>query len=267
MKTLIADDDNVTRLLLTSALTALGHDVQEAANGREAWEAWQGGEFHFIISDWIMPGLDGLEFCRRIRREKRPAYTYIVLLTSLAGQTNYLEAMTAGADDFITKPFKKEGLAARVSVAERIIGLHVALRAANTDLEQRVTDRTAALESALRAKEELLSRASHELRTPMSHVLGFAQLLERDTLTDSQAASVQHILTSGRHLLELIDRILTAPNSNPDDLSFLDTSRAKQETQETKKILTTPDLGKIADEQRWKVRQHSGIPSQNLGVR
>ena len=222
MKTLIADDDDTTRLLLSSALTKLGHDVHEAFNGRDAWNAWQEGEFSLIISDWVMPDLDGLEFCRRIRAEQRADYTYIVLLTSRSGKANYLEAMMAGADDFITKPFEKDAFAARVRVAERILGLHANLRAANTDLERRVRERTAELETALQAKGEFLSRASHELRTPLNHVLGFAQILERHTLNGVQSASVQQILTSGSHLIRLIDRILLVSKSRPEDLSFLD---------------------------------------------
>src|SRR5471030_1302731 len=158
MKILIADDDDVTRLLLASALSELGHDVHEATNGRQAWDAWHGGKYPFVISDWMMPDLDGLEFCRRIRAEPRLDYTYIVLLTSRSGKTNYLEAMTAGADDFITKPFEKDALAARVRVAERILELHASLRTANTDLERRVCERTAELETALQAKGEFLSR-------------------------------------------------------------------------------------------------------------
>lgn len=228
MKILIADDDDITRLLLGSALTNLGHDVREATNGREAWDAWKGGEFPFIISDWMMPDLDGLEFCRRIRAERRTDYTYIILLTSRSGKTNYLEAMSAGADDFITKPFQKDALAARVRVAERILGLHASLRRANADLERRVCERTAELEIALQAKDEFLSRASHELRTPMNHVLGFAQVLERNELTDAQTASVQQILTSGQHLLRLIDRILAVSKSQPDDLTCLDVSDTRQ---------------------------------------
>jgi DNA-binding response OmpR family regulator len=222
MNVLVADDDAVIRLLLNSALTKLGHDVCEATNGLEAWDAWHGGEFPIVVSDWMMPDIDGLEFCRRIRAERRADYTYIVLLTSRSGKTNYLEAMTAGADDFITKPFEKDALAARVRVAERIIELHASLRRANTDLERRVRERTAELETALEAKGKFLSRASHELRTPMNHVLGFAQVLERHALTRAQGASVQQILTSGHHLLQLIDRILAVSKSQPSDLSFLD---------------------------------------------
>ena len=234
MNVLVADDDGIIRLLLSSALTKLGHKVHAATNGREAWDAWHGGEFPFVISDWMMPDLDGLEFCRRIRAERRADYTYIVLLSSRSGKTNYLEAMTAGADDFITKPFEKDALAARVRVAERILQLHANLRTANTDLERRVFERTAELEIALHAKDEFLSRASHELRTPMNHVLGFAQVLEMQPLTGAQAASVQQILTSGQHLLQLIDRILAVSKSKPDDLSFLETAAAGASLQNKK---------------------------------
>jgi len=223
MNTLIADDDDITRLLLSSALTKLGHDVHEATNGREAWDAWYGGGFSFIITDWMMPDLDGLEFCRRIRAEPRTDYTYIVLLTSCSGKTNYLEAMDAGADDFITKPFEKDAFAARIRVAERILGLHANLRAANTDLERRVSERTAELAAAMQAKGEFLSRASHEMRTPMHHILGSAQLLDLDPLEPEQKDSVGKILTSGQRLLTLIDRILTISESSPEDFSFLET--------------------------------------------
>jgi DNA-binding response OmpR family regulator len=208
MKILIAEDDYISRLLLSAALTKLGHEVHQAANGGEAWDAWRNNQFQFVISDWMMPDLDGLEFCRRVRAERRIDYTYIILLTARTGKTNYLEAMTAGADDFITKPFERDELSARIRVAERILELQAKLRTANTDLERRVCERTAELQTALRARDEFLSRVSHELRTPLSHVLGFAQILERHTLTGPQTASVQQIRTSGQQLLRLIDLLL-----------------------------------------------------------
>jgi DNA-binding response OmpR family regulator len=223
MNILIADDDGIIRRLLSAALIKLGHDVHEATNGREAWDAWHEGTFPLIISDWMMPDLDGLEFCRRIRAESRASYTYIILLTSRSGKTNYLEGMNAGADDFITKPFEKDAFVARVRVAMRILDLHESLRLVNVDLERRVGERTAELATALQAKSEFLSRASHELRTPMNHIVGFAQLLERRTLTpEEQKESVQHILRGAGQLLKLINRILAVSESRPDDLSFLE---------------------------------------------
>ncbi len=228
MNILVADDDGVTRLLLTSALSKLGHKVREAENGRQALAHWAQERQSLIISDWMMPDLDGLDFCREVRAKKGSDFAYIILLTARSGKTNYLEAMDAGVDDFMTKPFEKDQLVARVRVAERILGLHENLRAANSDLERRVSERTAELECALAAKSEFLSRVSHELRTPMNHVLGFAQLLDMDPLAPGQKKSVNQILTSGHDLLMLIDRILAVSKSDPEDLVFLDGGKTAQ---------------------------------------
>ncbi len=223
MKVLVADDDGITRLLLSSALRKMGHAVREAATGAEAWDLWLKERQPLVISDWMMPGMDGLEFCRRIRAAQSSQLTYVILLTARSGKENYLEASAAGVDDFIVKPFEKELFAAHIRVATRILRLDENLRTANADLERRVSERTAELQAALKAKSDFLSQASHELRTPMNHVLGFAQLLELDPLNEEQQASVQHILSSGRHLLTLIDRILAVSGSKPEDLSFLET--------------------------------------------
>lgn len=222
MNVLVVDDDPVTRLLLTSALSKLGHTVCEAQNGSEGWEVWKKDQHPFIISDWMMPEVDGLELCRRIRAAPGSDLTYLILLTARTGKTNYLDAMDAGVDDFVTKPFEKEQFVARVRAASRILDLHAKLRVANNELESRVQERTAELEKALQAKSEFLSRASHELRTPMNHILGFAQLLELDDLSADQQGSLHHILKSGRRLLGLIDRILAVSQSSTDNLNFLE---------------------------------------------
>ena len=168
-----------------------------------------------------MPGIDGLELCRRIRAEEASGFAYIILITARAGKANYLDAMDSGVDDFLHKPFDRDRFVARVRVAMRILDLHQSLRLANTDLERRVEERTAELEKALQAKSEFLSRASHELRTPMNHILGFAQLLSlKKGLTEKQEASVRQILESGRRLLTLIDHILGFSQSRANELSF-----------------------------------------------
>jgi len=124
MKILIADDDNVSRLVLASSLKKLGYEVVAAENGLKALEAFQKDIFSVLILDWLMPGMDGPALCREVRKLPRENYTYIVLLTSLEGKSNYLEAMDAGADDFMSKPFDADQLTARIQVAERILGLH-----------------------------------------------------------------------------------------------------------------------------------------------
>jgi len=248
MNVLIADDDGVTRFLLSSILAKLGHDVREAENGRDALAAWEANHPSLVISDWMMPDLDGLELCRKIRAEKRSDFTYIILLTARSGKSHYLEAMQAGVDDFITKPFEKDELAARVHVAERILGLHENLRSANTDLECRVRERTVELEEALNVKSQFLSRASHELRTPMNHILGFAQLLQMDSLNQKQENRVDQILTSGRHLLQLIDRILAISESRPDGWSFRDANKTASRVQQRTAELVTREPGSQPDQ-------------------
>ncbi|GHA79063.1 GGDEF domain-containing protein [Cognatilysobacter bugurensis] len=128
MKILVAEDDATSRLVLGATLRSLGHDVTAVEDGAAALEAWRRDEYGLVISDWLMPLLDGPGLCRHIRAEHRPHYTYVVLLTSLEGKGNYLSGIEAGADDFVTKPLDRDVLAARLSVAERIIGLHEALR-------------------------------------------------------------------------------------------------------------------------------------------
>ena len=123
MNILIAEDDLTTRLVLQKTLKRLGHEVTAVANGKQAWENLQTAAFPVVISDWMMPNWDGLSLCRAIRSQNTSHYTVVLLLTSRGGKANYLEAMNAGADDFLTKPFDEHQLAARLVVAERILGL------------------------------------------------------------------------------------------------------------------------------------------------
>ena len=118
-----AEDDYVSRLVLGSTLKKQGHEVVAAENGLKALEEIQKDYIPVLILDWLMPGMDGLEVCRQVRNLLRENYTYIVLLTSLEGKSNYLEAMEAGADDFMTKPFDADQLTGRIHVAKHIIGL------------------------------------------------------------------------------------------------------------------------------------------------
>jgi two-component system cell cycle response regulator len=128
MKLLLAEDDTTSRLLFSSILKKLGHTVTTVEDGHKAWEAWRRQEHPLLISDWMMPRVDGLELCRMIRNENSLQYTYIILLTSLDSKGSYLEGMEAGADDFISKPFDEEHLSTRLRVAERILALHKKLR-------------------------------------------------------------------------------------------------------------------------------------------
>lgn len=139
MKILVADDDAISRLILTDALRGLGHEVVATRDGVEAWAAWRDGHFPLVISDWVMPRLDGLDLCRRIREEQRAGYTYFILLTAKQGKESYLAGMAAGAHDFIHKPFEEEQLSTRLRVAVRIIELQAALLATQEALRVQAT--------------------------------------------------------------------------------------------------------------------------------
>lgn len=123
MKILIAEDDIFSRKLLSSTLEQFGHDVIAFENGADAWAAYDEHPVQVIVSDWLMPGLDGLEFCERVRQRKQGDYTYFVLLTAnIQGKGSYKEAMDAGIDDFLAKPLDKDQIWMRLRVAERILG-------------------------------------------------------------------------------------------------------------------------------------------------
>jgi DNA-binding response OmpR family regulator len=123
MKTLLVEDDREVREGLAVLLRLAGHDVVEAASGIEAWEHFQKDRFSLVLSDWLMPQLDGLDLSRRIRATERPYYPYVILLTGLKGKDRFLQAMSAGIDDFISKPFDADELRAKLHVAERIVTL------------------------------------------------------------------------------------------------------------------------------------------------
>lgn len=122
MKILAVEDDAVARTVLRQALKRLGHDSLEAADGEAAWAQLQQEPIRVVVSDWTMPGADGLDLCRRIRSRVGAEYIYFILLTSRdATQENQMEATDAGVDDFLTKPLDLPELWTRLRVAERIL--------------------------------------------------------------------------------------------------------------------------------------------------
>lgn len=122
MQILAIEDDPVARRVLRQALTKLGHEVVEAEDGEAALDAMARENFRVIVSDWLMPNMDGLEFCRRVRERPAEEYVYFILLTGrLASAENEREAADAGVDDFLSKPLDMNELWMRLRVAERIL--------------------------------------------------------------------------------------------------------------------------------------------------
>jgi len=124
MRILVAEDNLVFQTVLQSMLTQWGYDIVVASDGEEAWCRLQHEEApRLAILDWVMPGLDGIEVCRRVRASNRLHYTYILILTAKTGSEDLVTAMEAGADDYVAKPFKSAELRARLRVGCRILEL------------------------------------------------------------------------------------------------------------------------------------------------
>ncbi|MCP4744602.1 MAG: response regulator [Desulfobacteraceae bacterium] len=123
MEILIVEDDFISRSLLKKMLLSIGQKVIEAENGRKAWEVIKERSCKFIITDWIMPEMDGLELCRRVRQNYKDNYVYIIMLTVKDRKKDLVNVLETGADDFIPKPFDPEELRARVLTGIRILEL------------------------------------------------------------------------------------------------------------------------------------------------
>ena len=136
MKILIAEDQPASAFLLRRLLERLGQEVTVVNDGAEAWRVVEQTWFPVIISDWVMPGLDGLDLCRLVRQQTDRSYTYLILLTSKEGLEERLEGLRAGADDFLVKPLNARELAVRLEIAGRILAVQDELERRNRLLNQ-----------------------------------------------------------------------------------------------------------------------------------
>jgi len=180
-KVLIADDDIISQKLLQHILAAAKYEVVVTGNGQQAWEILhRQHDIYMAILDWMMPGMDGVEVCRRLQQEHRAGLVYVILLTAKEGTKNIIEALQAGANDYITKPFVKEELLAKLKVGQRTIMLQTQL----TQMEK------------LDSIGQLASGIAHEINTPIQYIGDNAQFLQ------SVFADLHRILEKYSQLLE-----------------------------------------------------------------
>ena len=136
MQLLIAEDDATTRLILQKAVEKLGHDCLVAPDGAAAWQLFQDARVDVVISDWQMPGIDGIELCRRVRASASETYPYFILLTALSDKAHLLAGLQAGADDYLTKPLDRDELQVRLLGAARVTSLYRQLAARKGEVER-----------------------------------------------------------------------------------------------------------------------------------
>jgi len=140
VRILIAEDDPVSRRVLQVALTKLGYQVETACDGEAAWQALQRDDTpRLAVLDWMMPGINGPEVCRRLRRLDGRPYVYTLLLTARGQKEDLVRGLEAGADDYLVKPFDAVELKARLNVGRRILGLQNELLAACAALQERAS--------------------------------------------------------------------------------------------------------------------------------
>ena len=128
---LIVEDDPVSRRLLEMTLSKAGYEVVSAKDGGEALACFNAQFFPIVFTDWMMPEMDGLQLCRSIREEVSAGYVFIFLLTARDSREDMLAGLEAGADDYLTKPFDRSELFARLKTAVRILNLEKSLKEAN----------------------------------------------------------------------------------------------------------------------------------------
>jgi len=134
VKILLVDDDPIARSIHSMLLHLQGHEVIEAADGELAWRLVEEGEISFVVSDWMMPNLAGVDLCRRIRSAEFDRYVYVILCTSKGAKSDLIEGMDAGADDFLVKPISPEELRVKVRAGGRVLSLQQGLADRNREL-------------------------------------------------------------------------------------------------------------------------------------
>ncbi|MDR6987998.1 diguanylate cyclase (GGDEF)-like protein [Paenarthrobacter nitroguajacolicus] len=177
MKVLIADDDQISRMITKAAVEQSGHECIVAEDGDSAWQLYQEHSPEAVVTDLMMPGLNGLDLCRAIRASEEDSYTYIILVTSHGSRKDVLAGMEAGADDYVTKPLDPFSLHIRLLAAQRITSLHADLARYRSALtEQARTDPLTKLHNRLKLTEDLahlLGRKDHDYCLAMVDVDNF----------------------------------------------------------------------------------------------
>jgi two-component system, cell cycle response regulator len=173
-RVLIAEDDAMFRKILQSWLQGWSYQVTVAEDGTKAWEILQQeGPPELLILDWVMPGVDGTELCRRIRERQRGPYQYILLVTAKDDKQDVVRGLEAGADDYLTKPFDRSELRARLRVGRRILTLQ---------------------DDLIQAREELRFQATHDVLTGIWNRGALLDLLQRELQRASRTQSSTGLL-------------------------------------------------------------------------
>lgn len=215
VRILVVDDDSFIRSFLKKRLTANNYEVILAENGEEGLALAKAQHPHLIISDWMMPKMDGVEFCKLAKNDDELKYTYFILLTARDTAEDKIAGMEHGADDFMTKPFNDKELLARINVGLRITALQQELsRFQHT-----------------KAITELAVTIGHEINNPLGIMMLTLQVMKKKIGTPREselAADIESIMLNGNRVADIVKRLCSLdelqfkPYLKNSDLQMLD---------------------------------------------
>jgi DNA-binding response OmpR family regulator len=208
-RVLVADDDPTMVLLVEHALEGLGRVYDTATDGAAAWRLWEQHRHPLVVLDIEMPGLDGLEVCRRIRQNESERATFVLIVTGRDRAADLESVLEAGADDYVTKPTSGQRLVARLRIAERRMADNAARRAAEEELRSA---------RYLAGIGEAMVALQHEINNPLAALLGTAELALMESGGSGKAAEdLQAIIEEARRIAVLLRRVadLRNPKSVP----------------------------------------------------
>lgn len=205
MDILIAEDSFVSRKFLQKMLEEFGHTVIAAEDGMQAWELFNERKFEMVITDWMMPRMDGLALCQQIRQKKSADYVYIIILTAKDQKANAIKGLDAGADDYITKPLDPGELSTRIKVGQRILQLEDAHKNANLQLLQ---------SEKMASVGQLAIGVAHKINNPTGFVSSNLKTLAKyqndiNLLVEKYRKFVLEIKENGQPALAVAEKIQT----------------------------------------------------------
>ena len=223
MRVLVADDDDDMRALVAAVLTAAGHDVTEAPDGGRAWAVCEREAPEFVVLDWQMPVLTGIEVCERLRARAAPAEAptlaatppYVLIVTARGATDDLQRVLDAGADDYLSKPVSTEALATRVIIGERRMAADRARRAAE-DALRRAQWVAGIAETAIAVQ--------HEINNPLTALLGHVALLESGVVPPGEEReSIRTIADQATRIAAVVHRLATL--RDPRSVEYLQGTR------------------------------------------
>jgi DNA-binding response OmpR family regulator len=199
VRVLLADDDAFMRLLHEEVLRACGHEPIVASDGTEAWSTFERETPPLVILDWQMPGLDGLEVCRRIREHPQGDTTFVLVVTARDGAEDLTTVLDAGADDYLSKPVTPDNMQARLRIAERRIEVSRARKTAEEELRRA---------RYLAGIGETTLTLQHEINNPLAALLTNASLIQSGVLTDEETKdAIVVIEEQARRIADVVKRL------------------------------------------------------------